>query len=171
MHWNTENTEIQRDLGLLSEMFQNLVILGPKNWAWYTVKVHSYTSGQLNSIFGTIFAYRLRSEICGFIVLYLWIYCLYLHIYRRCLIYYICWQQILLLYFLEKILLYYQHILLKYSYISNQSCCSWKTTRSVDYIDYISTYHIIAITIIIITIGYIPNQSCCLFLCIRQLDL
>ena len=35
--------------------------------------------------------YRLRSEICGFIVLYLWIYCLYLHIYRRCLIYYICW--------------------------------------------------------------------------------
>ena len=90
--------------------------------------------------------YRLRSEICGFIVLYLWIYCLYLHIYRRCLIYYICWQQILLLYFLEKILLYYQHILLKYSYISNQSCCSWKTTRSVDYIDYISTYHVIAIT-------------------------
>ena len=26
-------------------------------------------------------AYRLRSEICGFIVLYLWIYCLYLNIY------------------------------------------------------------------------------------------
>ena len=46
-----------------------------------------------------------------------------------------------------------------------------QTTRSVDYKDYISTYLVVEITIIIITIGYIPNQSCCLFLCIRQRDL
>ena len=39
-------------------MFQNLVILRSKNWAWYTVKVHSFTSGQLNSIFGTIFVQK-----------------------------------------------------------------------------------------------------------------